>query len=287
MPPGPSSVSGELSNTRSRYKDHSPTLGRKRRAAMSSPATCSSLFSFRLISPGGSVWSSGGGNYRVPKPRFPKRRQLSLWLGDGPALWRCAADRSAARGSEPLRFRRSGGAEEEEEEEEVEEVQPTPDFIVLKEISVNQSSQPVDDTVKYTNIRTKLGLHEKFCDRPAVCAAFKCTSEIRQTLFWRVITICIPDKRSSGTYKSRVNLKKTEVVKVTIPTKVRYLGIIWGNCTSQFTLYSTTFYLITQVTLQITCWITAKVALFFNHTLRKHVQPIADSICMFIYLELF
>ena len=58
MPPGPSTVPGELSNTRSRYKDHSPTLGKKSRAAMSSPATCSSLLSFRLMSPGGSVWSA-------------------------------------------------------------------------------------------------------------------------------------------------------------------------------------------------------------------------------------
>ncbi|KAI3373946.1 hypothetical protein L3Q82_022516 [Scortum barcoo] len=50
-PPGPSAATGELSKTRSRYKDHSPTLGRKSRAATSSPANCSSLFSFRLISP--------------------------------------------------------------------------------------------------------------------------------------------------------------------------------------------------------------------------------------------
>lgn len=64
IPFGPSAALGELSNIRSRYKDQSPTLGRKIRAAMSNPATCSSLFSFRFMSPGGRVWSSGGGNRR-------------------------------------------------------------------------------------------------------------------------------------------------------------------------------------------------------------------------------
>lgn len=51
MPPGPSTISGEFSKTRSRYNDHRPTFGRKRRAAISNPANCSRRFSFRLISP--------------------------------------------------------------------------------------------------------------------------------------------------------------------------------------------------------------------------------------------
>lgn len=54
-PPGESAppaavLPAEFSKSRSRYKDQSPTLGKKSSAATTSPETCSSLFSFRLIS---------------------------------------------------------------------------------------------------------------------------------------------------------------------------------------------------------------------------------------------
>lgn len=76
-------MSGELSNTRSRYKDHSPTLGRKRRATKASPTNCSSLFCFRLMAAEPGVWSSGVAERRVPNPpRSEAERTLAPTGGD-------------------------------------------------------------------------------------------------------------------------------------------------------------------------------------------------------------
>lgn len=178
MPPGPSTESGELSKTLSLYKDHNPTFGRKRRAAMSSPANCSSLFSFRLISPGVSAWIYGGANWRVPNPRFSERRQLSLRLwGPTPALWRSSAGSSAARGSEELNQSGGGGGKLE-----VQSQQMTffPFLFFRRETKTTLHTKSLC-CVLIAN-RVKLQHHHpvyepgKFSKQPTACAAFKYAS---------------------------------------------------------------------------------------------------------------
>ena len=74
--------------------------------------------------------------WQLSSPEAPLSQAETTFTVTGgrtPALWRCAAVSSAARGREPLRFRLSG---------EEEEVQPTPDFNVLKEISLVSRLSP-------------------------------------------------------------------------------------------------------------------------------------------------